>query len=65
MCHMAADELAELHAMADAIGVARRHFQNGRLPHYDICKSKRLQAVRLGALEVSEREIIEVLRRLA
>ena len=41
MCHMLADTLDELHAMADRIGVARRHFQtDSSAPHYDICKSK-------------------------
>lgn len=55
MCHMAADTIAELHAMADAIGVARRHYQGPpvtKWPCHDICKAKRAVAVRLGALEV-------------
>lgn len=64
MCHMVADTVSELHQMADAIGVARRHFQekNDRRPHYDISKSKRVLAVDLGAASVSERKIVEVLR---
>jgi hypothetical protein len=41
MCHMMSDNLNELHAMADKIGVARRHFQGD---HYDICKAKRALA---------------------
>ena len=42
MCHMIADTPAELHAMADRIGVARKWFQNkGSGPHYDIALSKR------------------------
>lgn len=41
MCHMLADSPDELHAMADRIGVARRHFQgDASTPHYDICKAK-------------------------
>jgi hypothetical protein len=62
MCHMAADSLAELHAMAQHLGV-RRHFQNkpGR-PHYDICKANRARAVAAGAIEVDSRRILAVAR---
>lgn len=66
MCHMAADSLAELHAMADAIGVARRQPQGPpvtKWPHYDICKAKRAVAVRLGALEVRPRDVVAAARR--
>lgn len=59
MCHMAADTLEELHAMADAIGVARRWFQDKpRFPHYDICLSKRALAVKNGAIEVTTRQLV-------
>lgn len=64
MCHMVADTHDELHRMADAIGVARRWFQNrGRYHHYDICRSKRTLAVELGAVEVAGKEIIAAARR--
>ena len=49
MCHMAADTLEELHAMAVTLGVAK-HFQNKPgAPHYDICKANRTRAIALGA----------------
>jgi hypothetical protein len=57
MCHMFSPDLAELHAMADRIGVARRWFQDPTRmskvswPHYDIAKSKRALAVAAGAVE--------------
>jgi hypothetical protein len=57
MCHMIADTEAELHAMADRIGVARKWFQ--RKPsgdHYDIALSKRALAVGLGAREITLRQ---------
>ena len=64
MCHMVADSLDELHAMADRIGVARRWFQNkGTHPHYDICKSKRALAVASGAIEVNRRGLVDVMKR--
>lgn len=54
MCHMLADTIEELHAMADAIGVARKWVQVKRSGlHYDICKSKRAKAVAKGAVELS------------
>lgn len=54
MFHMVADTDDELHAMADKIGVARRWHQKPGTPHshYDICKKKRAEAVRLGAVEI-------------
>jgi hypothetical protein len=50
MCHMIADTEAELHAMADRIGVARKWHQGD---HYDIALSKRVLAVRAGAVEIT------------
>ncbi len=54
MCHMIADTVDELHAMADRIGVARRWYQGD---HYDICLAKKKIAVQLGVREVSQREL--------
>lgn len=61
MCHMLADSLAELHEMADKIGVARKWFQGD---HYDICQSKKKLAVQHGAIEVDVREIVVVRKKL-
>jgi len=66
MSHMAADTLEELHQMAQSVGVAKRHFQNKEgKPHYDICKQNKLKAIELGAIEVNDRQIIELYRALA
>ena len=53
MCHMIGDTEAELHAMADRIGVARRWYQRD---HYDIALSKRALAVAAGAREITMRQ---------
>lgn len=64
MSHMASPDLNELHEMADKIGINRKWFQdhknNGKSkhPHYDICKSKKQLAIKYGAVEVSDRELI-------
>lgn len=59
LCHMLADTMEELHAMADQIGIHRKWFQGD---HYDICLSKRAEAVKLGAIEVTMREIATIRR---
>lgn len=61
MSHMAADTLKELHKMANAVGLFKKHFQRkpGK-PHYDICKQNKLKAIKLGAIEVDDRKIIEL-----
>ena len=59
MCHMIADSAGELLAMADRIGVARKWIQYPGTPreHFDICLTKREQAVAAGAVEISQREL--------
>lgn len=65
MCHMIADSDAELHAMADRIGVARRWHQHPpeHDSHYDICLAKRVIAVRSGAIEITMRQAAAMIKR--
>ena len=64
MCHMIADSLEELHAMADKIGMRREWWQPFSFPHYDVSQSLRKLAVRAGAVEVDRRELVSNMRRL-
>lgn len=65
MCHMVADSLDELHNMANAIGVSRHYFQSHtRYPHYDICKSKQLDAIARGARLANRRELLDTAKKL-
>jgi hypothetical protein len=63
MCHMIADTSDELIAMADRIDLPRVWIQNAGTyrEHFDICKSKRVLAVRYGAIEIT---MIELGRKL-
>lgn len=63
MCHMLSDSLEELHAMADKIGIRRKWFQPRSTPHYDICKAKREQAIKLGAVVIGNRELVTIIRK--
>ncbi|WP_104656567.1 DUF4031 domain-containing protein [Ralstonia insidiosa] len=65
MFHMVADSKAELIAMALDIGVHPRHIQKEGTPHehFDICKSKRAEAVRRGAVEVDRAGLVAVIKR--
>jgi hypothetical protein len=52
-CHLLADERDELHAMAAALGMPRRFFQDHPWRwHYDLPEHLRAEAVRRGAIEV-------------
>ena len=65
MCHMIADNLDELHDMATKIGVDHKWFQgNASFPHFDICQSKRELALEHGAIEVTNRELVQAMRRI-
>lgn len=62
MCHMMADEVIELHDMAKQLGLKRLWFQQANYPHYDIGKGKRIIAISLGAIEITNREMVKRFR---
>jgi hypothetical protein len=60
MCHLVADTQEELLSMVDKIGVRRKWIQNPRThkEHFDICSSKRILAVKAGAIEVTGAQLV-------
>lgn len=60
LCHMIADTHKELLAMGEAIGMRKAWLQKeGHWDeHYDVGQTKRATAVRLGACQVSQRELV-------
>lgn len=69
-CHLTADTPEELHDFAARLGLQRSHFQPGQSTggkpspfwHYDLTAGKRLQAVQLGATEISYRDMPALMR---
>jgi hypothetical protein len=57
---MVADTEAELHQMAQAIGLRRAWYQGD---HYDLVPTKRAEAIRRGAVPVDRQGFVAVLRR--
>lgn len=64
MCHMVADTEDELHAMAATIGMRLSWFQPKSWPHYDVSQVRRRLAVKAGAQEVTQRELVAIIRGL-
>ena len=64
MFHMLADSTEELLAMADRIGVDRKHLQDAGTyrEHFDICLTKRAAAVEAGATEASMSDLGRIIR---
>jgi hypothetical protein len=61
--HMTADSLAELHAFAASIGVARCWFHRGaRIPHYDVNDEQRAAAITAGARPLDSRALVRAAR---
>lgn len=62
-CHMYADTLEELHAMALSIGMRRSWFQDKeKLRHYDLVPARRKAAVALGAIEHAREQMVQFMR---
>jgi hypothetical protein len=62
-CHLLADTREELQAMADALGIPHRFFQDHPWRwHHDIPEHLRARAIELGAREVTMHEVGALLR---
>lgn len=61
MGHMMADTHEELMAMAGRIGVSHRWLQREgtAFEHFDICRTKRATAIRLGAVPLDVRALAQ------
>ena len=60
-CHMIATTPEELHTFAKTLGLKRIWAQgNPRFPHYDLTPAKKVMAIKLGAKEVTVRELAMV-----
>ncbi len=63
-CHLLADTREELHAMAEALGMPRRYFQDHPWRwHHDLPEPLRARAIELGAKEITLQEVGALLRR--
>jgi hypothetical protein len=57
-CHLLADTREELQAMADALGIPHRFFQDHPWRwHHDIPEHLRARAIELGAREITMHEV--------
>jgi hypothetical protein len=55
-------DIEKLHKFAESIGLKRAWFQNKKdLPHYDLTKNKRFQAIKNGAKECTNRFMAEII----
>lgn len=57
-CHLAADNLDELHAFASKLGLRRGWFQSKGYPHYDVTVSMRERALKMGAIDADRETIV-------
>lgn len=60
-CHLVADSVTELVEFAAMLGLKSSYLQrggSGRWPHFDLTPSKRAKAVKLGAIEVTSKELL-------
>jgi hypothetical protein len=63
-CHLLADNRAELHELAERVGMPRRAFQDHPWRwHYDLPGPLREQALALGAVPVTMHEVGALLER--
>ncbi len=64
MSHLTADTMAELDAMAELLKLRAgwKQDEGAGIVHFDVSESKRLQAIRYGAVALNPRELVMKVR---
>ena len=62
-CHMISDDVEELKKFGLKIGLRPEWFQEKSSPHFDLTAGMRKKAVANGAIEVTDREIVAIIRK--
>ena len=62
-CHLIADKIDELHLFAKMLRLDRSWYQHKTIPHYDLTKNKRREAIKLGAIQISKKEMVEFIKK--
>ena len=63
-CHLIADSVEELIEFAVSMGMRAEWFQGKSTPHFDLTAPGRELAVANGAIQLSQRELVQKLREL-
>lgn len=63
-CHLVADSVEELQEFAMRLGLHPSWFQNKpESPHYDLTTRMRQRAIRLGAIALSRKKFLKLMRK--
>lgn len=63
-CHLIADSVDELMEFAVGMGLQREWFQAKSTPHFDLTAEARQLAVKHGAIELDQRQLVAKIREL-
>ena len=63
-CHLIADSVEELIEFAESMGLRREWFQAKSTPHFDLTVDGRAAAVSMGAIELTNRQLIGKIREM-
>ena len=58
-----ADSIDELETFARTMGLHPAWYQSKSYPHYDLTGRRRIQAVKLGAIEITDKELVKLIRK--
>lgn len=62
-CHLVADSVTELQEFAQLMPLHSSWFQSESVPHYDLTTRMRQRAIRLGAIEVTQKQFVRITRK--
>jgi len=63
-CHMIADTPKELKAFALIIDLKLSWYQEKSFPHFDLTKSRRVEAIKMGAIDLNLRQFVKKMQEI-